>query len=126
VRLGRNPLVHVWPRSVDVANPIDDAPPPRLNRPAWKALTTVAPKAKVSGSTSVACWLASLVKGSLLTRWIRRTADAEELGEAEPPGAPTRSLVRLRLRAIPAARADAPIRTSASTRARRKRREVIN
>jgi hypothetical protein len=32
-------------------------PLPSKKRPTWNAPTTVEPKAKVSGSTSVACWL---------------------------------------------------------------------
>src|SRR4051794_21073064 len=41
--------------------------PPSKKRPTWKAPTTVLPKAKVSGSSSVACWLVVLVNGSELT-----------------------------------------------------------
>ena len=36
-------------------------------RPTWNALTIVEPKANVSGSTSVACWLVPLVKVSVLS-----------------------------------------------------------
>src|SRR5919197_110412 len=46
---------------------MSDAPPLK-KRPTWYAATTVEPKAKVSGSTSVACWLVVLVNGSALTR----------------------------------------------------------
>ena len=42
------------------------APPPLEMRPTWNALTMVEPKANVSGSTSVACWLVALVKVSVL------------------------------------------------------------
>jgi hypothetical protein len=45
---------------VEVAKPMAE-PPPSKNRPTWKALTIVEPKAKVSGSTSVRCWLVGLV-----------------------------------------------------------------
>jgi len=37
-----------------VAKPISVAPPLKT-RPVWKAVTKVEPRAKVSGSTSVAC-----------------------------------------------------------------------
>ena len=63
---GRNPLVHVVPPSIEVENPIS-APPPLEMRPTWNALTIVEPKANVSGSTSVACWLVALVKVSVLS-----------------------------------------------------------
>src|ERR671930_303145 len=46
---------------------MSDAPPLK-KRPTWYAATTVEPDAKVSGSTSVACWLVVLVNGSALTR----------------------------------------------------------
>jgi hypothetical protein len=36
------------------------APPSRM-RPTWKTATTVDPQDAVSGSTSVACWLAALL-----------------------------------------------------------------
>src|SRR5438874_10708689 len=62
---GRNPLVHVAPPLIEVAKPMS-APPPLKIRPTWNALTIVEPKAKVSGSTSVACWLVLLVKVSVL------------------------------------------------------------
>src|SRR6266699_1637260 len=62
---GRKPLVKPFPPLVDVAKPISEAPPLK-KRPTWKAETKVEPEAKVSGSTSVACWLVGLVNGSLL------------------------------------------------------------
>ena len=62
---GRNPLLHVVPPSDEVAKPTS-APPPLKMRPTWNALTIVEPKANVSGSTSVACWLLPLVKVSVL------------------------------------------------------------
>src|SRR5436309_3365585 len=40
--------------------------PPLKNRPTWKADTMVLPEEKVSGSTSVACWLVLFVYGSEL------------------------------------------------------------
>src|SRR5205823_11957625 len=52
--------------SVDVAKPISEAPPPSM-RPTWNAVTMIGPKANVSGSTSVACWLVELVYGSELS-----------------------------------------------------------
>src|SRR5436190_12315202 len=42
--------------------------PPLKKRPTWNVATTVLWLAKVSGSTSVACWLDWLVNGSELTR----------------------------------------------------------
>src|SRR2546430_1155371 len=42
--------------------------PPLKKRPVWNAQTTVEPKPKVSGSSSVACWLSVFVNGSVLTR----------------------------------------------------------
>src|SRR5438128_669409 len=68
---GRKPLVKLFPPLVEVANPMLEAPPLK-KRPTWKAETMVEPKAKVSGSTSVACWLVLLVYGSLLS-WMRLT-----------------------------------------------------
>src|SRR5437016_2415876 len=60
---GRNPEVCApW---VDVAQPMS-VEPPLKKRPTWNAETTVEPLAKVSGSTSVACWLEVLWNGSLL------------------------------------------------------------
>ena len=57
---GRNPLVQVAPPLVEVAQPMLADPPPKT-RPTWKAETMMDPKLKVSGSTSVWCWLAALV-----------------------------------------------------------------
>src|SRR5690242_4777582 len=54
------------------------APPPVEIRATWKALTMVEPKAKVSGSTSLLCWLLALVKVSTLI-W-RRVSWAEAAG----------------------------------------------
>src|SRR5438876_4488130 len=51
---------------------MSDAPPPLAYRPCWNAATIVDPKANVSGSTSVACWLSGLVNGSELI-WTRAT-----------------------------------------------------
>ena len=56
----------VAPPSPDRTNPMSLAPPLK-NRPTWKVPTTVLPNAKVSGSTSVACWLDGFVNGSELT-----------------------------------------------------------
>ena len=63
---GRKPLVKLVPPSMEVANPMSDAPPPK-KRPTWKADTRVLPEANVSGSTSVLCWLVALLNGSLLS-----------------------------------------------------------
>src|SRR5712691_10303744 len=68
---GRKPEVHFFPPLVEVAKPMLEAPPLK-KRPTWKAETMVEPKAKVSGSTSVACWLVVLVYGSLLN-WSKVT-----------------------------------------------------
>src|SRR5215472_16860495 len=58
----------VAPPSPERTKPISVAPPLK-KRPTWKAPTTVllAGAAKVSGSTSVACWLVEFVNMSLLT-----------------------------------------------------------
>jgi hypothetical protein len=40
------------------------AAPPSEIRPTWKTATTVEPHEAVSGSTSVACWLAAFEYGS--------------------------------------------------------------
>src|SRR5437879_11885366 len=61
----RKPLVKLLPPLLEVANPMSEAPPLK-KRPTWKVETKVEPEAKVSGSTSVACWLVLLVNGSLL------------------------------------------------------------
>src|SRR6266852_4232297 len=66
---GRKPLVKLLPPLVEVAKPMSEAPPLK-KRPTWKAETKVLSKAKVSGSTSVWCWLVLLVNGSLLS-WMR-------------------------------------------------------
>src|SRR6266702_3305214 len=66
---GRKPEVQSFPPLVEVAKPMLEAPPLK-KRPTWKAETMVEPETKVSGSTSVACWLVLLVYGSLLT-WRR-------------------------------------------------------
>jgi hypothetical protein len=68
---GKNPFVKLDPPLVDVAKPMSDAPPSK-KRPTWKADTQVLPEAKVSGSTSVLCWLVVLVNGSALS-WMRVT-----------------------------------------------------
>ena len=51
---GSKPERHVRPASSDVENPMFPAPP-SSNRPDWKTVTTVEPKAKLSGSTCVSC-----------------------------------------------------------------------
>src|SRR5216684_4185661 len=77
---GRKPLVKPFPPLVDVAKPMLEAPPLK-KRPTWKAETKVLPEARVSGSTSVACWLVLLVYGSLLI-WTRVKAKAEMVDES--------------------------------------------
>src|SRR5206468_1000215 len=63
----RNPgASHVAPPSPDRTKPMS-LPPPLKKRPTWNVATTVAPKANVSGSTSVACWLVVFTYGSTLT-----------------------------------------------------------
>ena len=54
VRPGSGPDVNVAPPSVDVANPVPEAPPSK-NRPICEVTTRVDPNANVSGSTAVAC-----------------------------------------------------------------------
>src|SRR5712691_8524344 len=66
---GRKSCLKLLPPVLEVANPMAEAPPLK-KRPTWKAETKVEPEAKVSGSTSVACWLVLLVNGSLLS-WRR-------------------------------------------------------
>ena len=63
---GRKPRLHVAPSSIEVAQPMSDAPPLK-KRPTWNADTIVSPQANVSGSTSVLCWLSEFVNGSSLT-----------------------------------------------------------
>jgi hypothetical protein len=46
--------------------------PPLKKRPTWNVPITVPWSAKVSGSTSVACWLVAFVYGSALT-WMSET-----------------------------------------------------
>ena len=52
VDAGRKPWNHVFPRLVEVAKPMSEAPPSK-NRPDSKAETIVFPNANVSGSTWV-------------------------------------------------------------------------
>src|SRR2546425_10456449 len=78
---GRKPLVKLFPPSVDVAKPMLEAPPLK-KRPTWKAETKVEPEDKVSGSTSVACWLVVLVYGSVLSRRRVTLAKAEMVDES--------------------------------------------
>src|SRR5712692_1773690 len=79
---GRKPWVQVAPLLVDVAHPIFELPPCESGkRPTWKAETMVEPKEKVSGSTSVWCWLVLLVYGSLLI-WTVGTLAKARLVEA--------------------------------------------
>jgi len=66
--------------SVEVAQPMLAAP--RCARPTWNVDTMVEPCVKVSGSTSVRCWLSGLVYGSELTSVSETTADA--LGASQP------------------------------------------
>src|SRR6266700_1340282 len=63
----RKPLFQVVPLSVEVAQPILSLPPRFAKRLAWKAATIVEPKEKVSGSTSVLCWLVLFLYVSLLS-----------------------------------------------------------
>src|SRR5579872_1085594 len=63
---GKKPWVQVDPPFVEVAKPMSEEPPSEI-RPVWNADTMVEPNAKVSGSTSVACWLLGLVKVSELS-----------------------------------------------------------
>src|SRR6266496_4421227 len=77
---GRKPLVKLLPPLVDVAKPMLEAPPLK-KRPTWKVETMVEPEDKVSGSTSVLCWLVLFVYGSLLI-WTRVKAKAEMVDES--------------------------------------------
>src|SRR3989442_10600779 len=78
---GRKPWLKLLPPSVDVAKPMLE-PPPSKKRPTWKAETMVEPEDKVSGSTSVACWLVVLVYGSVLSRRRVTLAKAEMVDES--------------------------------------------
>src|SRR5258708_33329261 len=78
---GRKSLVKLLPPLVDVAKPMLEAPPLK-KRPTWKAETKVLPEDKVSGSTSAACWLVALVKGSVLSRRRVTLAKAEIVDES--------------------------------------------
>src|SRR5215467_6885797 len=51
---GRKPWLQEMPPLCEVAQPMLQEPPLKM-RPTWNVATTVEPKAKVSGSTSVAC-----------------------------------------------------------------------
>src|SRR5215467_13521124 len=83
VRPGRKPgSPQVAPPSPERAKPMS-VEPPLTNRPTWNVATTVLPAAKVSGSTSVACWLVEFVNGSLLTRVSVTLAVAAPTGAAK-------------------------------------------
>src|SRR5205809_7903013 len=89
VRPGRKPGVpQVAPPSPERAKPMSVAPPLK-KRPTWNVPTTVLPAAKVSGSTSVACWLVGFVNGSLLTRVSGTLASAAPTGAAKTVTAAT-------------------------------------
>lgn len=77
---GRKPFLKLFPPLVEVANPMSEEPPLK-KRPTFQVETKVEPEAKVSGSTSVACWLVLLVNGSLLI-WTRVKAKAEMVDES--------------------------------------------
>src|SRR5690349_5915418 len=78
---GRKPGVQLLPPLVEVAKPMLEDPPSK-KRPTWKAETMVEPKEKVSGSTSVACWLVLLVYGSLLSLRRLNLAKASTVDES--------------------------------------------
>jgi hypothetical protein len=86
---GRNPLFQELPPSPERAQPMFDAPPSK-NRPTWNADTIVDPDAKVSGSTSVACWLVLLVYGSLL-RLVSVVAPVANVSVVFTPFGPTQT-----------------------------------
>src|SRR5258708_4404452 len=83
---GRKPLVKLFPPLVEVAKPMLEAPPLK-KRPTWKTETKVEPEDKVSGSTSVACWLGVFVYGSVLSRRRVTLANAEMVDESANPTA---------------------------------------
>src|SRR3954469_11913728 len=62
---GLPPAAERVPLWVERGTPMPVAPPLK-KRPTWKADMTVAPRANVSGSTSVACWLVVFWNGSAL------------------------------------------------------------
>src|ERR1700735_1420668 len=63
---GSEPCFHVAPPSVEVAQPISDAPP-SSKRPCWNVATSVEPYDATSGSTSGLCWLDVWLNGSTLS-----------------------------------------------------------
>src|SRR3954471_4538418 len=87
---GRKPCVQLAPLLVDVAQPMLELPPWESGkRPTWKAETIVLPNVKVSGSTSVWCWLVLLVYGSVLTRVSGTFAAAGRAHHRSSPATPT-------------------------------------
>jgi hypothetical protein len=110
------------------------APPSR--RPSWYAATTVVPKAKLSGSTAVSCWLSRFAYGSTDSRrdTISQSAATlsprSELTTSVPrPHAtvslPVKAVWRRSARAVPrivaAAAVDARAESSSNGRRRRNR-----
>jgi len=89
-------VAHVAPPSVERVTPMSVAPPSK-KRPTWKAETIVAPLEKVSGSTSVACWLVALVNGSLLIRVSDTLASAGAADTRAPAASARRTAPRLDL-----------------------------
>src|SRR5262249_13205545 len=71
----------VLPPLPERAKPMSVAPPLK-KRPTWKAPITVLPAAKVSGSTSVACWLVEFANRCRLTCASARLASAAPTGAA--------------------------------------------
>ena len=57
---GSSPLRHVRPSSAETANPMFVAAPSN-RRPTWYVTTVVRPTVRLSGSTSVSCWLSGFV-----------------------------------------------------------------
>src|SRR3989442_15654856 len=89
---GRKPLVNFLPPLVEVAKPMSEAPPLK-KRPTWKAETMVEPEDRVSGSTSVLCWLVLLINGSVLSR-VRATLAKARKGADSANTSATASAMR--------------------------------
>jgi hypothetical protein len=85
---------------------MSDAPPLK-KRPLCTAATIVGPKVKVSGSTSVRCWLLLFVNGSELI-WTRFAFASAVLTEKMAIASPATVATRARKRMLPKIKAIPP------------------
>src|SRR3954467_6543634 len=83
---GRTPLAATAPVLFRVAQPMPDEPPSK-KRPDCVAVTIVDPKANVSGSTAVLCWLVVFVNGPVNTRVRGPPPSAPAAPTSRPPAA---------------------------------------